>query len=562
MGSIVTFYSYKGGVGRTMAVANIAILLARRGLRILVVDWDLEAPGLHRYFAEFIADSRKGVLEFLVDAGEHPDAPPDWRSYTSSVTVDADTTFELMPAGRFDDDYERRVLQLNWSNFFEKQRGGAVLELLRQQWTQAFDVTLIDSRTGITDSGGVCTVQMPDILVPVFAANRQSLDGAKKVALRAQQARQDLAYDRIRLLVFPLPSRFDSRTEYREAQHWLKVFAEELKSFYSDWLPKDVSPYQMLERTKLPYVPFFSFGEKLPVLTEGTTDPESLPFAYQTAATLIAHDFKDAQQILISPSPGGSSADLTSPLPKVEWTRRIDQAIQIAGFEAKPSFALSVAPTRGIDLPDLIESQHHQLVQLIERPPTLRQSGFDINAGGPAKLASRGRVRRTLHEGYKLLELWRDGCLVFVADGAGFLCRDIHDQQRVPLRINTLVLAESTVLFCELARKLYMQSMRQPRTVQYLIEFRNLTVNGKNPILLPRELSALPWPGDEPHQAEYGGERFTMEADIETDPAVTAFQLISEVYSWFNIEHDQIPYSAEKDGVRRIDTERIHSLRG
>lgn len=34
MSSIVTFYSYKGGVGRSMALANIAVLLARRGLAI------------------------------------------------------------------------------------------------------------------------------------------------------------------------------------------------------------------------------------------------------------------------------------------------------------------------------------------------------------------------------------------------------------------------------------------------------------------------------------------------------------------------------------------------
>jgi MinD-like ATPase involved in chromosome partitioning or flagellar assembly len=52
MGMITTFYSYKGGVGRTMALANIAVLLARRGLRVLAVDWDLEAPGLDRYFRQ------------------------------------------------------------------------------------------------------------------------------------------------------------------------------------------------------------------------------------------------------------------------------------------------------------------------------------------------------------------------------------------------------------------------------------------------------------------------------------------------------------------------------
>jgi MinD-like ATPase involved in chromosome partitioning or flagellar assembly len=54
---IITFYSYKGGTGRSMALANVACLLAQRTLResggsILAVDWDLEAPGLHRFFRE------------------------------------------------------------------------------------------------------------------------------------------------------------------------------------------------------------------------------------------------------------------------------------------------------------------------------------------------------------------------------------------------------------------------------------------------------------------------------------------------------------------------------
>ena len=54
MGQVITFYSFKGGVGRTMALANISILLAQWGKRILVVDWDLEAPGLEHYFSTFI----------------------------------------------------------------------------------------------------------------------------------------------------------------------------------------------------------------------------------------------------------------------------------------------------------------------------------------------------------------------------------------------------------------------------------------------------------------------------------------------------------------------------
>ena len=65
-GEVVTFYSYKGGTGRTMALSNIAVLLARRenaSVPVLMLDWDMEAPGLHHYFEQH--EERPGVLEFF-----------------------------------------------------------------------------------------------------------------------------------------------------------------------------------------------------------------------------------------------------------------------------------------------------------------------------------------------------------------------------------------------------------------------------------------------------------------------------------------------------------------
>src|SRR5689334_21505165 len=70
-GQIVTFYSYKGGTGRTMAVANVAWIMASAGLRVLVVDWDLDSPGLHRYLHPFLLDkdlkSSAGLIEMICD---------------------------------------------------------------------------------------------------------------------------------------------------------------------------------------------------------------------------------------------------------------------------------------------------------------------------------------------------------------------------------------------------------------------------------------------------------------------------------------------------------------
>ncbi|MBP5940388.1 AAA family ATPase [Streptomyces sp. LBUM 1476] len=65
--TVVTFYSYKGGVGRTMALANVAWILATEGSRVLVVDWDLESPGLHRFYHPFLNDAELSRTTGVVD---------------------------------------------------------------------------------------------------------------------------------------------------------------------------------------------------------------------------------------------------------------------------------------------------------------------------------------------------------------------------------------------------------------------------------------------------------------------------------------------------------------
>src|SRR5258708_2382219 len=99
MGTLITFYSYKGGVGRTMALANVATLLALWGRRVLVVDWDLEAPGIEHFLlpeSEIPSvQSRSGLIDLLsaLSEGRHANIP-DWKTYLSEITV-ADTSAKL-----------------------------------------------------------------------------------------------------------------------------------------------------------------------------------------------------------------------------------------------------------------------------------------------------------------------------------------------------------------------------------------------------------------------------------------------------------------------------------
>ncbi len=315
MGTIVTFYSYKGGVGRTMALANIGVLLCAKGKRVLAVDWDLEAPGLDRYFAELrIRPSKRGGLLQLLTSRMASQAN-DWRDHVAEIPLGTNQRLWFISAGDDDADYPTKLAGLDWGEFFATHQGGAFIESLRDEWKSAFDIVLVDSRTGLTDSGGICTIQIPDVLVAVFTANNQSLMGAKQIVSKAQDARQRLAFDRMPLVVLPLPSRIDGRTEFEETQSWLDRFAETWSACYNDWLLPPLTPRYAVERTKVPHIAYFSFGERLPVLSHGTTDPESIGFAYETSADLIAGDFQDAGRVLGREATSGQAEMTTITIP-------------------------------------------------------------------------------------------------------------------------------------------------------------------------------------------------------------------------------------------------------
>ena len=324
MGSVVTFYSWKGGVGRTLALANTAVQLARAGRKVLMIDWDLEAPGLHHYFLTSgkpesshlhvtPAQSSGGLWSLLHSASIRANGdldPEEWKSAITRITVPpaepgvrspyvpTPAPLDLLPTGHDRENYSEELGDFSWSAFFRDSRGGEWLEAARRQWTRSYDFVLIDSRTGLTDSGGVCTIQLPDTLVLVFAANDQSFSGGMKIAAAAQKARRDYGYDRGQLTIIPLLSRWSGGEEIEIAEEWMRRFDQELRPVTGPWLPKSFTPRLFVERVRVPHVARFSFGEPLPVLTHSLTDPALPGFAFDSLARLIASDMADVAKII------------------------------------------------------------------------------------------------------------------------------------------------------------------------------------------------------------------------------------------------------------------------
>lgn len=286
-GTVITFYSYKGGVGRSFTLANVALILARWGYRVLTIDWDLEAPGLHHYFRPLLPKIPKaGVVDLaseFVGGAKRPGR--------HAIRLDfADGDVSLLAAGRQDADYTRRVQEIDWEELY-RDGFAEFLEQCRAEWTEKYDFVLIDSRTGISDIGGICTAHLPDRLAVLFTANDQSVEGVVNIARLANLARDRMPYDRPPHLVLPILSRLDNRVEYERAEYWQERCAEMTAPLFRNWLAKSVPQDLMLRHATVPYVSYWSFGEQLPVLDERTPSSDQISFALETIAAIVAQQF-------------------------------------------------------------------------------------------------------------------------------------------------------------------------------------------------------------------------------------------------------------------------------
>lgn len=231
----ICFYSYKGGVGRSLALANAAYLLALQGSKVLIMDMDLEAPGQHmtELFYEEQPISRPGLLELLEDYQQHVDEGGkdfslDIRRYVRRSSVfDRDISeaaiqnerlpddlaaagsIDLLPAvSGVDKAFQRKLAYWDWKKFYENYDGEAFFGGLKTAMRQAgYDYVLIDSRTGMSDVFFISTLALADTVVLVSSFNRQNIEGSRLAAETLLAEHNIEAYGRKRLLCLlsPLP---------------------------------------------------------------------------------------------------------------------------------------------------------------------------------------------------------------------------------------------------------------------------------------------------------------------------------------------------------------------
>jgi MinD-like ATPase involved in chromosome partitioning or flagellar assembly len=303
-----------------MALANIAWILACNGKRVLAIDWDLEAPGLHRYFRPFLLDTELSSSEGLIDlidryatAAIAPvgdgKPPADWyleyadfSDHVVGLNFDhfpPGGKVDLLPAGRQSDTYAVKVSSFNWQNFYDRLGGGAFIEAVKERARADYDYILIDSRTGVSDTAGICTAQLPDSLVVCFTYNNQGIKGGAAVARSALATHARLAEERATrsvappdssggaspvlddtappYLIYPVPMRVDAGESDRLALR--QAFARES---FADLVPQigagEIAEYW--SGVEVPHRVFYAYEEVLSAFKDDAHDPKTVLAAF------------------------------------------------------------------------------------------------------------------------------------------------------------------------------------------------------------------------------------------------------------------------------------------
>lgn len=241
--AFITFYSFKGGVGRSMALINTACILAgTRGFRVLVIDLDLEAPGLSYLNTESPdtpssserppTSPHLGFVDLITDAkarGEdadlfclQPDALAD--KYTRQVRIpDSDSEFKdgtlhIMPAGRLDDGYTRRLDELDLNGLYRDGIGEPLMRAFKQRIGKCglYDYVLVDSRTGISEGAGICTRDLADHVMVLSGLNRQNVEGTSKFLKEFKAMTNDSKT--VQVILSPVPNGEDDLLERRRSE--------------------------------------------------------------------------------------------------------------------------------------------------------------------------------------------------------------------------------------------------------------------------------------------------------------------------------------------------------
>jgi cellulose biosynthesis protein BcsQ len=209
---VVTFYSFKGGVGRSTALGLVAGILASRNRRIVMVDFDLEAPGISVLFRSDVENFNQeqfGVVDYVYQRYLTPDENfPSIEDCIFQVNLSTRGELFLVPVGEYDENYIHRLAELDRRTLqqFYTSTANPIRQLIEDIKKQLNpDVILIDARPGFNDTNAIALFDLADTAIICFSPTDQSFEGLRWVVRAAGKQRDYQGKPDLRFLLTPMP---------------------------------------------------------------------------------------------------------------------------------------------------------------------------------------------------------------------------------------------------------------------------------------------------------------------------------------------------------------------
>jgi hypothetical protein len=229
-----------------------------------------------------------------------------------------------------------------------------------------------------------------------------------------------------------------------------------------------------------------------------------------------------------------------------------------------PLFIYSMVPVEKTTFKHFFETG--PLKSLLENPGQLRNFGWDLTTQEPARIV-KGQYLELKSAERKLLQVYEDGSFfVRVSAAHDYLAWGVNEG--IPQqwgRLNTLALIEFSLNFCLLCARLVEHLEPQPSEVVLRVEIRNAFFGKSKLYLTPHSVSSYSFGfGDDSKiapESSMKGHVQVLTERLKSRPQEAAYLLVRQIFIWFGIREDMIPYASVENDVRFIDANKIKQAR-
>jgi hypothetical protein len=180
------FYGFKGGLGRSTVLASFAIQRARRGERVTVIDFDLDAPGVGTLLSAD-PDGRIapwGVVDYLIERAQGDVPFEDYHHACQRVAGEGE--IRVVPAGVVNEHFTDKLARVD----LEEVSAPVLARLLSDvRTTLKPDWILLDARTGLSEPAGRLLSGIAHLHVLFGASSDQNWRGLSVVIDRLGKER-------------------------------------------------------------------------------------------------------------------------------------------------------------------------------------------------------------------------------------------------------------------------------------------------------------------------------------------------------------------------------------